>query len=578
MKLSSEIKSNIRSFAQCFEKEKKFEAKKIMEELLSNDDSSQMAAVKKIKELAQSDDLDFKAVLGFLYYTSVLDMKEELKKVWEYFKTSAQAGSLIGAALVGLYLANEKIEMAVKKELELLNAASQKGCALAQYALGMLYFNGKYVKKNEITAFDLLGRAAKQGHDMAKCLIASKALSTGNIEYGLKLFEEASIQGYAYADFFLGREYIEANFIPRNVPKGLALLEKAMNNDIEEAGSYLANAYDDGENEIEKDSKKAFEIFLAMANKGNLHGQIQVAIRYSNGEGITRDLNQAKFWLEKAIMHESSNKKQAGFYHLGVVYLKENFVLNKLQAFQMFVKGAKMDSIHCLIKLKTLYKTDKKYFEEALAGFIKESLEAANQDDPIALGNLGFIHSFILENPQDQNTMAQCIEYYKKASDLNNSWAAFHLGYLLETGFGMPLSIRDAFHQYKKAGYNNCDEDGLDSKLNEIETLWEPLVYSIGESFKDFNGKVNDWTNPLNEIIAEYTYDRDFYQKEKFKKELNDCLNKECLFMYKNLQPELPNKCNEGTVVSEKLNDLIVDYCNDPQDEFVDLKVALEIN
>ena len=131
---------------------------------------------------------------------------------------------------------------------------------------------------------------------MSITLIAS---STSEIE---QLKREAA-QGDAYSQVILANHYLLGNGVPKNVQRGLNLLEKASNsNDPDVQGhaqGYLASIYHMGEwknvKVVKPDYNKARYWAEKAVNNNNGLGCLILSALYEMGRGgVTRDIEQAR--------------------------------------------------------------------------------------------------------------------------------------------------------------------------------------------------------------------------------------------------------------------------------------------
>lgn len=53
---------------------------------------------------------------------------------------------------------------------------------------------------------------------------------------------------------------------------------------------------------------KALKWYLKAAEKGYTRAQCQLGVMYENGQGVTKDLNEAEKWYKKALLEEPSNE------------------------------------------------------------------------------------------------------------------------------------------------------------------------------------------------------------------------------------------------------------------------------
>lgn len=147
------------------------------------------------------------------------------------------------------------------------SALAQQGNATAQFNLGVFYFNGQGVAKDEKQAIDWFAKAAAQGH--------SRALQT---------LQGAAARGNADAQAALGRI---------QQPAGLASASPTPVDDkalLAQANGALA----------QKDYATAFSKFSVLAQHGNATAQFNLGAFYFNGQGVAKDEQLAYEWLAKS--------------------------------------------------------------------------------------------------------------------------------------------------------------------------------------------------------------------------------------------------------------------------------------
>ncbi len=62
---------------------------------------------------------------------------------------------------------------------------------------------------------------------------------------------------------------------------------------------------------VKKDLSKSVEYYRKSALQGDADSQLQLGIRYLNGEGVERNIETAKEWFKKAKL---SGNQEAGIY------------------------------------------------------------------------------------------------------------------------------------------------------------------------------------------------------------------------------------------------------------------------
>ena len=89
--------------------------------------------------------------------------------------------------------------------------------------------------------------------------------------------------------------------------KAVAWYQKAVDQGYAKAQYQLGKCYKNGEG-IAKDEKKAVELFLLAAKQDNGDAQYQLAKCYLKGKGVAKDEAKAKSWLKKAVKNEKDGK------------------------------------------------------------------------------------------------------------------------------------------------------------------------------------------------------------------------------------------------------------------------------
>ncbi len=86
--------------------------------------------------------------------------------------------------------------------------------------------------------------------------------------------------------------------------EALRALQHAADAGSSEGRHRLAIVFADGLAGTPRNEAKAFELFELAANAGHQRAQINLGILYMRGQGVARDLVQARAWLEKAAANE----------------------------------------------------------------------------------------------------------------------------------------------------------------------------------------------------------------------------------------------------------------------------------
>jgi TPR repeat protein len=180
------------------------------------------------------------------------------------FQDKPWAQSLLGSK----YVRSSESGDQVRKGLELLNAAAERGEPTAQYELGTLYAEGRGVPRDLNAALSWARKAARQG--------------------------------YAPAKYALALALLESRKEGENNAEALSWLEGAAKDGHREAQFFLAGAIAHGDYGLPKDERKAAEMAHPIAEAGDPEFQFALATLYLKGESFADRRADGQKWLEKA--------------------------------------------------------------------------------------------------------------------------------------------------------------------------------------------------------------------------------------------------------------------------------------
>lgn len=113
----------------------------------------------------------------------------------------------------------------------------------SKYKLGLLYFSGKGVRKDDAKAYSLLLEAAETGHSKSQYVLwqigKGKAKTEDDMHQAFAWLEKSALQGFAKAQYSLGLANGVGKLIPKDNAKALFWLDKAVKNGVGEAENDL---------------------------------------------------------------------------------------------------------------------------------------------------------------------------------------------------------------------------------------------------------------------------------------------------------------------------------------------------
>ncbi len=182
-----------------------------------------------------------------------------------------------------LYFANGDYNTA----MQIWAPLAREGNPAAQYSIGLLYDQGKGVKKDPVMA--------------------------------LKYFKAAVKQNLPAAEYYLGVKYYAGLGIKKDYQKALPLITRAAQQDHLQAQFQLAMFYEQGIG-TQKDITQATQWFLRAAENGFGPAQHSLAARYLTGHGVGLNLEKGVFWLQKAAeQNDADAMRDLGFlYYQGM--------------------------------------------------------------------------------------------------------------------------------------------------------------------------------------------------------------------------------------------------------------------
>jgi len=152
---------------------------------------------------------------------------------------------------------------------------------------------------------------------------AKNQLQKNNIDTAILLFKKSAREGNDEANFELGKIYYIKKYNKQNLNLSAIYFKKAADYEHIKAKYNLAIIY--SQKKYKKHSfKKAYELFLSLAQDGYPNAQYMVGMYLIKGFGVDKDYTLAKRWLEEAYFENNYEKASCGIayiyaYGLGVL-------------------------------------------------------------------------------------------------------------------------------------------------------------------------------------------------------------------------------------------------------------------
>lgn len=198
-----------------------------------------------------------------------------------------------------------------KKAFEILKPLADNGHSKSQFILGVMYDNGRGVKKSEQEAFKYFLSAAEQGMVEAQ-LNVGYIYDRGvhrNYEEALKWYTLAAEKNYPISQQAIGVMYNNGRGVEQNVTEAEKWFRKAAINGNPDAQHNIGYFYLKGI-ALEKDEQLAFDWFTKAAENGMVDSQFNLALMLIDGEPDRKDYVEAYKWLTISVSLTKDIEKQ----------------------------------------------------------------------------------------------------------------------------------------------------------------------------------------------------------------------------------------------------------------------------
>jgi len=237
----------------------------------------------------------------------------------------------------------------------------------------------------------------------------------------------------------------------------------------------LAVKYYNGEG-VQQDYAKAVYWITRAAEQGHAAAQNSLGLCYYNGEGVQQDYAKAANWYMKA----AEQGYAAAQYNLGTNYYHGDGVPQDYdKAIDWFTKAAEQGYTQAQCDLGICYCNGEGVPQDYKQG-IYWYASAAEQGHAQAQCDLGVCYSKGEGVPQDHEKAVYC---FTKAAEQGHAQAQCYLGLCYDNGEGVPQDREKAIYWYTKAA-----EQGYANAQNNLGTC-----YINGDGVPQDYDKAVDW-------------------------------------------------------------------------------------
>ena len=373
-----------------------------------------------------------------------------------------------------IYYEGRYINRDIKKAIHYLSLAAEQNHPKAQFNLGAIYYEGRYINRNINKAIHYFSLAAEQNDPEAQFILGYMYYKgqyiNCDINKAIHYFSMAADQNHQNAQFYLGVIYNEGRYINRNINKAIHNFSLAADQNDSVAQFNLGYMYYEGQY-TNFDISKAIRYFTLAAGQNDPKAQFYLGIIYYEGRYVNRDINKSIHYFTLAA---NQNHPKAQFY-LGVIYYEGRYVncdINK--SIYYFSLAADQNEHEAQFNLGIIYYKGQ-YINRNINKSIHYFTLAANQNHPKAQFFLGYLY---YEGRYVNRDINKSMYYFSLAANQNHPEAQFNLGYLYYVGQYNDCDITKAIHYFSLAAEQNDPE---------AQNILGVLFYEGGSINSDIN-------------------------------------------------------------------------------------------
>ena len=220
-----------------------------------------------------------------------------------------------------------------------------------EYRMGYMFYQGIGTEQDTEKALGYLKKATVKGHAYAEWLIGKIYLEKGKKEEGINWLKKAAEHENPLAQYTIGKLYLKGEEVEKDPMKAKELFQKAAQQEHEYAQYYLGKMYLLGE-DTEQNIEEAVKWFEKASENGNQYAQYQLGKIYLTGINGNQNMKKALEWLKKS----AEQNNQYAQYMLGKIYMNGMGVEKNLQeSVKWFEKSAEQENGYAQYYLGKIY-------------------------------------------------------------------------------------------------------------------------------------------------------------------------------------------------------------------------------
>jgi TPR repeat protein len=232
---------------------------------------------------------------------------------------------------------------------------------------------------------------------------------------------------------------------------GLRYIQHAADAGSSEGAHRLALLYAQGLAGTPRNDSRAAELFQKAAAAGHVRAQINLGILYLRGQGVPRDLIQARAWLEKA----AASGDPSALYALARAMSEgtEQVAPDAVRAADLYRRAAEKG--HALAGLRYGLALSEgsgvKPDPVAAQRFLRQAQESGLPEGALALGDMAARTPASRDKAANERVVQSALSWYQVAANGGVPSAQFKLGNAYFAGVGLPRDPAQAQLWYARA-------------------------------------------------------------------------------------------------------------------------------
>lgn len=299
--------------------------------------------------LAEAGDVRAQVALAEIYENGVL-IAQDLKLSKSWYKKAAKKGDAHAQLRLSIYYCSDEdgLPPDAKKALKWMNRSASQGHLKAIFGLGLMYYNGVFVRQ---------------------CLIKAK-----------DFYEKAAMQGYAPAYSGLAAMHVNGDGVEQNFSEAVRLYELGCRGNDVKSLQGLSHLYYTGQG-CTQNFEKSRELLALAAGQGSVMAQKRLGLMCFYGLGGSVDFEHAKYWLENSPdYHNAFTVAHLGrIYHMGLSAEKDTAIA---EHYYLEAANAGCSTAQTFLGLFYAEKEDHQNYDEAVQ-WLQQALEPREIDFPV---------------------------------------------------------------------------------------------------------------------------------------------------------------------------------------------------